>query len=516
MNLLFLGALAVLVVVVLRFFCGPLFRKLRLFYHLRAIPPPIPPHWLLGHLPDLLTPGRDEELTNQFGERGMKISRLNELIVQEIVLNHPEPASLLLKTAEPKAETIYGFLREWLGDGLLISTGKRWARDRRLLTRGFHFDILRGYLPVYKESVGAVLDQWAEVSRQDNGQKVNVSTASKQITLESILRCIMSYNPHNQSEEANRQMERYVKAVDEISRLMLQRAFNPLLHSNFIFALSSTGRKFYKERAVCHSISQSLIEERRRSLAKMKEEQGLDSQEEEIVALKKQSATGSLDFLDILLTVRDEDGEGLSDKEIQEQVDTFLFEGHDTTASGLQWTLFFLAKHPDLQEKCRQEVRSCLDDNQEFTYESLSKLLYLTQFIKESTRLKPPVPYISRNLTQPMTVEGYFLPKGSMVTASILGCNRHPDAWERPLEFDPDRFSPKNSAKRHPYAFIPFSAGPRNCIGQTLAMDELKTVISLILLRFRLTWDPEVPDPKIHAFLISRPSQEIEIYAHEI
>ena len=517
MNPILLFAILVVSLAFVRKCFLPLFRLIRLKRALAVVPTPAPGHWLWGHIPDIMTLGKDEERLEKWTADGKKLFRMDELILTEINLVHPETVAVLLKTTEPKAEFSYGNLREWLGDGLLISTGKRWARDRRLLTRGFHFDILRGYLPIYKEAVGYVLDQWAEACRQGDGvHTVNMTECMTSITLETILRCIMSFNPHTQSEEAKREMNDYTEAVNEISRLLHTRYMNPHLHSNFIFALSSTGKKFYKKRDLCRAISLKLITERRRAIAKLKEDQDLETQEDQIFALKKESATGYLDFLDILLTVRDEDGTGLSDKEIQEQVDTFLFEGHDTTASALQWTLWYLAKHPDLQEKCRQEAQGCLDENKELSYENLGKLLYLTQFIKESMRLNPPVPYTQRSTTQPMVLDGYNLPKGSLLTVAKIGLHRHPEIWEEPLRFDPDRFSTENSAKRHPYAFVPFSAGPRNCIGQTLAMDEMKTVIALILLRFQISVNPSVARPKIHSLLVSRPSEDIRLQVKEI
>ena len=517
MHVLLLGGITVIVILLFRACFLPLFRIIQINRAVSVVPVPEPAHWLLGHLPEVMQAGKDEERTTRYLADGKKIFRIDEVVLQEIILAHPETVATLAKTAEPKAYLGYGFLRPWLGNGLLISTGKRWARDRRLLTRGFHFDILRGYLPVYKDAVGYVLDQWMEACRQGNGEHtVNGTECSKQITLEVILRCIMSFNPHTQSVEAKKRMDQYVASVAEIGRLLHGRYMNPLLHPEFLFRLSPSGRRFRSLVKTCHTVSQSVIEERRRMLTRIKEEQNLTTQDEEIFALKKESPSGYLDFLDILLTVRDEDGRGLTDAEIQEQVDTFLFEGHDTTASALMWTLWYLAKHPDLQEKCRQDAESCLGNGKELSYENLGQLSYLTQFIKESLRLGAPVPYVGRTLSQPMEIGGYKLSAGATCTIAMLAVHRHPQVWEDPLRFDPERFSPENSADRHPYAFIPFSAGPRNCIGQQLAMDELKAVISHILLRFRLSVDPGVMKPRIEALMISRPSEDIKIQVQEI
>ena len=489
----------------------PLVRFINLQVTLLKIPAPERPHWLLGHLPLYMVEGNEEDRY----ERWLKDPRTKLMRVHipfiHVNLVHPETASEVFKTAEPKDEA-YEFLRPWLGDGLLLSTGKRWARDRRLLTRGFHFDILRGYFPVYKEAVGIMLDQWAELGRQDDPQTINVSKCSKLLALDVILRCIMSFESHCQTEGADKNILEYVEAVFGMSQCINQRYCSPLQYPGLLFALSSNGRKFYHYRAISHGVSRRVMAERRKTLA---EERDVGGEEGEKL-LKKKISRKYLDFLDILLTVRDETGKGLSDKEIQEQVDTFLFEGHDTTASALQWTLYYLAAHPDLQENCRQEVQSCLDENKELSFENLNHLSYLTQFIKESMRLSSPVPFVGRTLTQPLTLDGYRLPAGTNITMTIFGMHRHPDVWERPLVFDPDRFSLENSAKRHPYAFVPFAAGPRNCIGQSLAMDELKTVISHVLLRFRLTVDADYVKPKIYALLVSHALGDIKLHVHEI
>ena len=200
----------------------PLVRFINLQVTLLKIPAPERPHWLLGHLPLFMVEGNEEGRY----ERWLKDPRTKLMRVHipfiHVNLVHPETASEVFKTAEPKDEA-YEFLRPWLGDGLLLSTGKRWARDRRLLTRGFHFDILRGYFPVYKEAVGIMLDQWAELGRQDDPQTINVSKCSKLLTLDIILRCIMSFESHCQTEGADKNILEYVEAVFGMSQCINQR-----------------------------------------------------------------------------------------------------------------------------------------------------------------------------------------------------------------------------------------------------------------------------------------------------
>ncbi|KAB1259674.1 Leukotriene-B4 omega-hydroxylase 3, partial [Camelus dromedarius] len=201
-------------------------------------------------------------------------------------------------------------------------------------------------------------------------------------------------------------------------------------------------------------------------------------------------------ILGILLSLQDEDGTGLSDEDIRAEADTFMFAGHDTTASGLSWVLYNLAKHPEYQERCRQEVQELLKDREpkEIEWDDLTQLPFLTMCIKESLRLHPPAPTISRRCTQDIVLpDGRVIPKGVICLISIFGIHHNPSVWPDPEVYDPFRFDPEHIKGRSPLAFIPFSAGPRNCIGQSFAMTEMKVVLALTLLRFRVLPDKEEP-----------------------
>ncbi|KAM5232311.1 LOW QUALITY PROTEIN: cytochrome P450 4F3-like [Hipposideros larvatus] len=170
--------------------------------------------------------------------------------------------------------------------------------------------------------------------------------------------------------------------------------------------------------------------------------------------------------------------------------------GHDTIASGLSWVLYNLAKHPEYQERCRQEVQELLRDREppEIEWDDLAQLPFLTMCIKESLRLHPPARVISRRCTEDITLpDGRVIPKGVTCLISIFGTHHNPLVWPDPEIYDPFRFDPENIKKRSPLAFIPFSAGPRNCIGQTFAMTEIKAAFALTLLRFRVLRDEAEP-----------------------
>ncbi|NXM84421.1 CP4FE hydroxylase, partial [Oenanthe oenanthe] len=210
----------------------------------------------------------------------------------------------------------------------------------------------------------------------------------------------------------------------------------------------------------------------------------------------------------LTLPPQDEDGHTLSDEDIAAEADTFMFEGHDTTASGLAWLLYNLAGHPEHQERCRREVQQLLAgrDTADIEWEDLSQLPFTTMCIKESLRLHPPVTAVSRRCTEDVPLrDGRVIPKGVTCLISIYGTHHNPELWPEPeVVFNPLRFSPENSKGRSPSSFIPFSAGPRNCIGQSFAMAEMKVVVALTLSRFVLRRDTARPPPQRKPELILR------------
>lgn len=145
-----------------------------------------------------------------------------------------------------------------------------------------------------------------------------------------------------------------------------------------------------------------------------------------------------------------------------------MFEGHDTTAAAMCWALHLIGSHPDVQNKLHEELDRVLGDADTPTFEQLKahELPYLEQVLKECLRLYPSVPAIGRELDHDLNVCGYEVPKTATVLLLSFLVHRDPKYWPDPHTFDPERFSPENSAHRHPYCYVPFSAGPRNCIGK--------------------------------------------------
>jgi len=191
-----------------------------------------------------------------------------------------------------------------------------------------------------------------------------------------------------------------------------------------------------------------------------------------------------LAFLDLLIEVS-QDGDALSDADIREEVDTFMFEGYDTTSSAISFALFLVGHHPEIQEKIQEELGEIFgDSDRPATMADLQKMKYLECCIKESLRIYPSVPFIGRSVTEDTIINGFNAPAGSSVTVCSLFIHKNPLYFPNPEVFDPERFLPENAQGRHPFAYVPFSAGMRNCIGQKFALLEEKTILSTIFRNF--------------------------------
>ncbi|XP_042320652.1 cytochrome P450 4B1-like isoform X2 [Sceloporus undulatus] len=394
-----------------------------------------------------------------------------------VIINHPEYAKTLLARGDPKDNMSYRNIVPWIGKGLLVLHGPKWSQHRKMLTPGFHYNILKPYVTLMAESTKVMLDKWEKLITQQ--KSVELFEHVSLMTLDSIMKCAFSHNSNCQMGRENS----YVKAVFELCSLEYEKLNSILGQSDLIYWFTPQGYRFRKACQVAHLHTEKIIKARKESLG----------DEEELQKIQQKRY---LDFLDILLFAKDENGIGLSDEDIRAEVDTFMFEGHDTTASGISWLLYCLAVNPEHQQRCREEIKSILGDRGTIEWDDLSKMTYCTLCIKESLRLYPSVPGVSRELTKPITFfDGKTLPEGSWVAVSIQLIHKNPSIWKDPEVFDPQRFTPENVSSRNSHAFLPFSAGPRNCIGQQFAMNEMKVALAMTLLRFDLSPDPLKPSP---------------------
>ncbi|XP_067139879.1 LOW QUALITY PROTEIN: uncharacterized protein [Centruroides vittatus] len=365
----------------------------------------------------------------------------------------------------------YSFLTPWLKFGLLTSNGDKWKMRRKMLTPAFHFRILGDFLPtvegqakIFAEKLNtACMKEW-----------VDIIPLATRCALDIICETAMGVHLGIQNETNGE----YLRALHDVGALFPERIVKPWIWNNNIFYLTEEGKNFKKNAAILENFTRSVIRKRKAEMLSMIESSQDDKNEDEFGKKKRQP------FLDLLLRQHINYGT-LSEDDILEEVDSFMFAGHDTTALATSWSLYLLGHHPEIQQRVQEEIDLVLgDDDRPMTLDDLRELKYLECVIKEALRLFPSVPLISRNLSEDVTVDGHTLPKGSTCILFNYMLHRDPKVFPEPEKFDPDRFLPENTAGRHPYAYVPFSAGSRNCIGQRFALLEEKTVLANLLKRF--------------------------------
>ncbi|XP_014676594.1 PREDICTED: LOW QUALITY PROTEIN: cytochrome P450 4C1-like [Priapulus caudatus] len=385
-------------------------------------------------------------------------------------ITRAETAAVILKNNKHiEKSKDYDFIRPWLCEGLITSSGEKWFKRRRLSDACFHFKILNDSAPIISEQ-SAILCSLLE-EKADGKTVFDFATYMSVYGLDVIGEMAMGKKLHAQTTG---KASDYVTSVFWMVTIMMKRMKSPWLWSDFIFHLTADGKRtqrvclfarIYNEVPVIHERSEALQLEIKANAA------GAD--EESLFAGKRKA------FLDILLMAK-KDGQPLSLEDIREEVDTFLFAGHDTTAVGISWNMYTIGRNPDVQKKIQEELHSIFG-----TYRAC-KMNYLERVMKETLRLYPSVPAVSRMLDSDETIGGYLVPKGTTVQMAQYTIQHSPNEYPDPERFDPDRFLPENAVGRHPYAFLPFSAGPRNCIGQKFALLEEKGTLSSLLRRFHV------------------------------
>uniref|UniRef100_A0A8C1U2C9 aromatase n=1 Tax=Cyprinus carpio TaxID=7962 RepID=A0A8C1U2C9_CYPCA len=367
-----------------------------------------------------------------------------------LILYHAENIEVVLSNSRHLDKSYsYRFLHPWLGTGLLTSTGEKWRNRRKMLTPTFHFSILSDFLEVMNEQTDILIKK---MQKHIDGEPFNCFSYITLCALDIICETAMGKKIYAQSNSDSE----YVQSVYKMSDIISKRQRSPWLWPDWIYKKLKEGKEHSRRLRILHSFTASVIKERSKFMSSEPDQE-----------LRKRQA-----FLDMLLKTTYEDGKNLSHEDIQEEVDTFMFEGHDTTAASMNWALHLIGSHPEVLKA----VQMLVDD--------LKRLRYLECVIKESLRIFPSVPLFARSICETCQINGFKVPKGVNAVIIPYALHRDPRYFPEPEEFRPERFLPENSKGRPPYAYIPFSAGPRNCIGQRFAMMEEKVVLATILRHF--------------------------------
>ncbi|XP_059613177.1 probable cytochrome P450 4ac1 [Phlebotomus argentipes] len=416
------------------------------------------------------------------------------------IIKAEDMEKILNSSKHAKKSFMYGFLVPFLGDGLLISGGAKWAQRRRILTPAFHFNILQQFLKIFQEESVKLSQKLINLDPEERGI-VNLPPLTSRHTLDTICETAMGVKLDSLEEP-----DAYRNNIYSIGRLLIDRSLQPWLANDFMFKILGYKEKLDKLLMPIHSFTRNIIEQRRVQVHEVGNIP-VASTSEDIYSTRKQRYA----MLDTLLAA--EKNNQIDVEGIREEVDTFTFEGHDTTASGITMILFCLAENPIVQERVFKEIESIRGEKNGSSLEiaDYSNMVYTDRVIKECFRLYPPVPFISRELTEDQEINGYPVTKGTMLALHIYDLHRDPEVFPDPERFDPDRFLPEHVERRHPFAYLPFSAGPRNCIGQKFALLEIKTVIESILMNFRLSPITHRDDIVFIADLVLRTEDPIKI-----
>ncbi|XP_022901353.1 cytochrome P450 4c3-like [Onthophagus taurus] len=364
-----------------------------------------------------------------------------------------------------KKSTGYDLYKPWLGEGLINGTGEVWKKYRKILTPAFHLKILDQFSDVFHRNLQILIDNL----KKESGKTVDICPILTLYAMDSLCETSMGIN-HKYQHHGDTS---YMNAVHAFLEIYMSRFFSILNRFDIFFRFTKDHKILYDSVNLMHKITDEVIKKRKDFLQGVSQEEDVDD-----MGIKKKRV-----FLDTLL-----EHPGLTNEEMRWQVDTFLFAGHDTVASAMGFALYTLAKYPEVQQNILDEIHDFVGDdvNEEITLNNLKEMDYLERVIKEVLRLYPTVPLYEREMTEDISLDGLRIPKGTTISFHPYAQHRDPELFPCPERFDPDRFLPENISKRHPFAYIPFSAGPRNCIGMKYALMNIKTTVANVIRNFQL------------------------------
>ncbi|XP_037947319.1 probable cytochrome P450 4e1 [Teleopsis dalmanni] len=396
-----------------------------------------------------------------------------------VLLPNPKAIELVLSsTTLTYKEDFYNFFYPWLGRGLLTANGQYWAKHRKMITPSFHFQILQDFLHIINLTTDRFMDLLEKYT--EKGDMFDFQQIVTRSTIDVICESAMGTRV-NAIEGA---VSPIVAAMNDICYVIHERIISLLKRFTPFFVLTPL---YFKQKKALRILKSEISEIIKKRHAFLKEHNFFENINSDDLQRPKMA------FLDNLLTAKI-DGKSLTFQEIYEEVSTFMFEGHDTTASAITFAIFCLARHTQVQQKAFAEQYEMFgnDLTSSPTYQQLQEMKYLELVIKETLRLYPSVPIIARTIIESTEIDGYIVPDNTTIVIPIFALGVDEDNYEQPYTFQPERFDADKRMHAHPYDFVPFSAGPRNCIGQKFAMMELKVTISKILRHFEIL--PAVDD----------------------
>lgn len=383
------------------------------------------------------------------------------------LVHHPDHVKRVLQdkmSLYPKSKFFLTKIRSLLGESVGALGGDIWSQRRRLLQPAFRPKLVAGMTTAIADATQTMLDSWRVSAKQ--GTAVEVQSEMLKLSNRIIIKTIFGVDPDTEAS--------LFKCFDVVRSHINNRLFG-LVDIPESFP-TPANRRYLQARKTLDSFIFGVIERRRRS----------------------PSSEDATDLLGMLISVRDEEtGEGISDQQLRDEMIAMFLAGVETTGIPMTWVWYFLSMHPEVARQLDAELETVLGGRTP-TYEDLSKLTYTRMVIDETMRVYPPGWMWFRAPTEDDEFDGFRIPAGEPVLLCPYATHRHPDFWENPESFDPERFAPQLAAKHHPFAYFPFSNGPRVCIARGLSIIEMQMVVAMIAQNFRLHRVPGyavVPQP---------------------
>ena len=351
----------------------------------------------------------------------------------------------------PKGDVSQQMLKPLIGDSMFITHGEHWKRQRRLATPAFHTRHVREFAAVMVEKTNSMLRDWESVG---DGGELEISREMTRLTAEIICGTLFSDDIGGKTDQVYEAFARYQRSLGRVS--------------------------------VAELVGVSRILPRWGTRAGRRAAEELDSIVLDIIERRRESGRHKEDLLSLLLDSRDpQTGAQLSERLVRDELLFLFLAGHETTASTMIWTWYLLSRHSEAEARVHEEVDRVLAGRTP-TYDDVGRLDYVRAVLLESMRLFPPVHVFARQNIRDDEIQGRRIPAGSLIVIAPYVIHRHRKLWDRPDEFLPERFLGERGRPRARYDYLPFSAGPRTCLGMSFAMTEMAIAASMIAQRFRL------------------------------
>ncbi len=391
--------------------------------------------------------------------------------IEQTLIKHPEIFTKMYDPGNPKG------LAHILGQGLVTSQGELWRKQRRLMQPVFQRNHTQSLIPQIQLAGMQMINRWQQLP---NDAIVNIADEMMKLTLEVITQTMFSTSVLNQINEI-------APALDIGIRYAAKTAMNPLTPP--LSWPTPGNRQFLQARNQLNQVIDEVINQRRNAGA------------------------GQNDLLDRLINAQDPvTGSRMDDRQIRDEVTTIFSAGHETTANALTWTLYLLGRHPEVLSQARKEIAD-IDTSIDISPESIPQLVYCRAVLEESMRIRPPVGFMMRKIKSSIDISNYPIKAPGLAVFSIYNLHHHPEFWDQPEQFKPERFIDNKTIEK--YSYLPFGSGERYCIGKQFAMTEALVLLTLILKHFQLT-PIDDNEPKMEMAVTIRPKGGLNMRMQQI